>query len=104
MSGVLTMQIVHALFPSLRSPSPTQTPTTSTTSTPATTPPHTRHSSTSSLPRFYISPAENLELRPLLSALNAQPAPRHRRSSSASSRSMARGSLEGGVNGLGNGK
>ncbi|KAH7084471.1 hypothetical protein FB567DRAFT_550477 [Paraphoma chrysanthemicola] len=101
MSGVLTMQIVHALFPSLRSPSPTQTPT---TPTPSSTPPHSRQSSTSSLPRFHISPAENLELRPLLSALNAQPAARHRRSSSASSRSTERGSLDGGVYGLGNGR
>ncbi|KAF2818890.1 hypothetical protein CC86DRAFT_375529 [Ophiobolus disseminans] len=79
MSAVLTMQIMHALFPSLRdTSSPTNDRSTS-------------HSA--AIPKIRIEPAEDLELRPLLSVLNRQPAIRHRRSSSASSSSLDR-SLE----------
>jgi hypothetical protein len=81
MSGVLTMQIVHALFPSLRDTS---------------TPSHSRSGSNidTVIPRIHIQPAEDLELRPLLNALNRQPAVRHRRSSSASSTRTRRNSLD----------
>ncbi|KAF2028331.1 hypothetical protein EK21DRAFT_90749 [Setomelanomma holmii] len=97
MSGVLTMQIVHALFPSLRSPSPDASRPTTPTS-----PSHSRSNSNSSdlIPRIHIEPAENLELRPLLGALSRQPAVRHRRSSSACSTPTKRRSLDA-VIGLG---
>jgi hypothetical protein len=81
MSAVLSMQIIHALFPSLRS----------TSSSPSSSLLHSRSSSSSSLPKIRIEPAEDLELRPLLRALSQQPTIRHRRSSSASRKSSLDG-------------
>jgi hypothetical protein len=69
MSAVLTMQIIHALFPSLRSES------------------RSRANSDTVIPEIHIQPAEDLELRPLLRAMSRQPAMRHRRTSSSSSTS-----------------
>jgi hypothetical protein len=71
MSGVLTMQIVHALFPSLRSGS------------------RSRANSDAVIPEIHVQPAEDLELRPLLHTMSRQPAVRHRRTSSSSSTSSS---------------
>jgi hypothetical protein len=81
MSAVLSMQIIHALFPSLRS----------TSTSPSSSPSHSRSSSSSSIPKIRIEPTEDLELRPLLRALSQQPSFRHRRSSSASRKSSLDG-------------
>jgi hypothetical protein len=82
MSAVLTMQIVHALFPSLRSPSSQNRSRASS------------NVSDSVIPEIHIQPAEDLEMRPLLRTISRQPAMRHRRTSSASSTSIKSRSFE----------
>jgi hypothetical protein len=75
MSAVLTMQIVHALFPSLRSGSSQS---------------RSRSNSDTVIPEIHIQPAEDLELRPLLRTMSRQPPVRHRRTSSSSSTTSTR--------------
>jgi hypothetical protein len=75
MSAVLTMQIMHALFPSLRD-----------TSSPSLSPSGTDPA----IPKFHVQPAEDMELRPLLHALDR----RHRRSWSAESAETMRSAKE----------
>jgi hypothetical protein len=70
MSAVLTMQIMHALFPSLRESSALQ---------------HTRVNSDPFVPTIHVQPAEDMELRPLLHAMGRQAPVQHRRSASVSS-------------------
>jgi hypothetical protein len=91
MSSVLSMQIAHTLFPSFFN---TNTNARNNNSSPYSSSPRIR-STSSSIPRIAIEPAEDTELRPLLSALSRQPATRHRRSFSASSTSSERRSHEG---------
>ncbi|OAL02877.1 hypothetical protein IQ06DRAFT_292165 [Phaeosphaeriaceae sp. SRC1lsM3a] len=82
MSVVLTMQIVHALFPSLRDNSSRSRS-------------RSNSDSDSIIPEIRVEPAENLEMRPLLRELSRTPAMRHRRSSSSlSNTSVKRSSLE----------
>jgi hypothetical protein len=82
MSAVLTMQIVHALFPSLRSTSSQSRSRTNS------------NVSDSVIPEIHIQPAEDMEMRPLLRTISRQPAVRHRRTSSTSSTSVRSKSFE----------
>lgn len=82
MSVVLTMQIVHALFPSLRN-----------TSTKSLS--RSNSDSDGVIPEIRVEPAENLEMLPLLCELGRKPADGHRRSSSSSSNISVKRSLEG---------
>jgi hypothetical protein len=70
MSAVLTMQIIHALFPSKNNTSSS----------------HSSSDADTVIPTIHVQPAEDMEMRPLLRTLSRQSAVRHRRSSSASSK------------------